>query len=120
MNNFSTSKKSKLDTGKMNIMHMVVWMNTAGATGKVIKAQVTRKGPEKKAQQAEVSGSTERCPEEGAHRHQGQGIGNCRCNLRNRRHAGGGREASQPLIGTKTVELGFHNSVDDYFRGTGL
>ena len=29
------NKKSKLDTGKMNIMHMVVLMNTAGATGKV-------------------------------------------------------------------------------------
>ena len=71
------NNKSKLDTGEMNIMHkhMVVWMNTAGATGKVIKAQVTRKGPEKKAQQAEVSGSTKICPEEGALRHQGQGIG---------------------------------------------
>ena len=28
-------KKSKLDTGEMNIMHMGGWMNTAGATGKV-------------------------------------------------------------------------------------
>ena len=32
VNNCRT-KKSKLDTGEMIIMHMVVWMNTAGATG---------------------------------------------------------------------------------------
>ena len=68
-------KKSKLDTGKMNIMHMVVWMNTARATGKVTQAQVTRKFKEEKAQQAEVIRSAKICPEEGALRHQGQRIG---------------------------------------------
>ena len=68
-------KKSKLDTGEMNIMHMVVWMNTAGATGKVTQAQVTRKFQGKKAQQAAVNRLTKICPEEGALRHQGQGVG---------------------------------------------
>ena len=71
------NSKSKLYTGEMNIMHkhMVVWMNTAGATGKVTRAQVSRKFQEEKAQQAEVIRSAKICPEEGALRHQGQRIG---------------------------------------------
>ena len=86
-------------------MHMVVWMNTAGATGKVSYAQVTRKCQEKKGTTCRSEWVNKNMPRRGTSPTSRAKNRGCRCDLGNRRHAGGGREASQPLIGTRSVEL---------------